>query len=215
MFLQRDRRHSPCGVLACPELAIAEVWHKVVARGDVHHDATEADAHGQLHAVPPPELGHVEGAAGRQLGLVLRAPAHGLLLPLLRGLRGRRGALACLRPRPPLRRPSRRPLSRRAQPPPEPSEEAAVRLDPAHLPQVLQVLLQGARLMDQLPVLCGVLAEVAGDHVLATWVQRDELRHVNGLAKEDEPGIIPRGVLLHLLHREARLTAQAATHGYC
>mmetsp|Transcript_109258 Transcript_109258/g.341826 ORF Transcript_109258/g.341826 Transcript_109258/m.341826 type:complete len:369 (+) Transcript_109258:372-1478(+) len=74
----------------------------------------------------------------------------------------------------------------------------------SHLRDVRQVLLHGARLVDHLPLVRGVLAQVGADCLLAARVDGDPLGHVKGLAEEYDPRIVLLVVLGDLLHRDAR-----------
>mmetsp|Transcript_14612 Transcript_14612/g.31967 ORF Transcript_14612/g.31967 Transcript_14612/m.31967 type:complete len:351 (+) Transcript_14612:1151-2203(+) len=66
--------------------------------------------------------------------------------------------------------------------------------------QVLHVFLNGARLMDRVPLLGGILPDVGHDGLLTTRVDGDPLRHVKDLPIDDDPSIILRLVLSHLCH---------------
>mmetsp|Transcript_167633 Transcript_167633/g.533023 ORF Transcript_167633/g.533023 Transcript_167633/m.533023 type:complete len:948 (+) Transcript_167633:301-3144(+) len=67
-----------------------------------------------------------------------------------------------------------------------------------------EVLLDGAGLVDHVPLVGGVLAQVRDDGLLAPGVDGDPLRDVDDFAVDDDPSIFLRVVFLHLVHRDAR-----------
>mmetsp|Transcript_39626 Transcript_39626/g.92799 ORF Transcript_39626/g.92799 Transcript_39626/m.92799 type:complete len:266 (+) Transcript_39626:877-1674(+) len=73
---------------------------------------------------------------------------------------------------------------------------------PHHL-QVLRVLLYSARLVDHVPLFRCILSNVRHDRLLATGMDWDPLRDINGLAIHDDPGILLLVVLRHLLQCHA------------
>mmetsp|Transcript_74985 Transcript_74985/g.178988 ORF Transcript_74985/g.178988 Transcript_74985/m.178988 type:complete len:284 (-) Transcript_74985:1136-1987(-) len=75
--------------------------------------------------------------------------------------------------------------------------------DLAHHLQVLRIFLHGTWLVDHVPLLRGILAQVRHDRLLSTRVNRDPFRHINRLSVHHDPSVVLLVVLRHLLERHS------------